>query len=135
MRTLRTIASTASLALALGGGVFVASTAQAATSHASLGRTAWGELRYTAGAGQTNDLGVTGKKVDVGSEDHYEILLTFRDKYAITLSTDRCGCPSATDRKVVECRVEVGVGAPATVTASTPTSPTAMTPRRSPDPR
>ncbi|MFB7244417.1 calcium-binding protein [Streptomyces populi] len=110
MRTLRTIASTASLALALGGGVFVASTAQAAASQASIGRTSWGELRYTAGAGQTNKLRITGKKVDVGSEDHYEILLTFRDAYDITLSTDRCGYPSAADHKLVECRVEVGVG-------------------------
>ncbi|MFE4699763.1 calcium-binding protein [Streptomyces sp. NPDC056738] len=110
MRTLRTIASTASLALALGGGVFVASTAQAATGSATLGRTSWGEFRYQAAAGQTNKLKVTAKEVDVDSEDYYLVLITFRDTYDITLSTDQCRYPSPTDHKVAECTKSVGVG-------------------------
>ncbi|WP_406839519.1 calcium-binding protein [Streptomyces sp. AHU1] len=110
MRTLRTIASTASLALALGGGVFVASTAQAAASPASIGRTSWGQFRYQAAAGQANDLRVTAKKADAHSEDYYFLLITFRDRYDITLSTDKCRYPSATDHKVVECTEAVGVG-------------------------
>ncbi|MFE1289294.1 calcium-binding protein [Streptomyces sp. NPDC058751] len=111
MRTLRTTASTASLALALGAGVLAASTAQAVTANpASLSRTTWGQFRYDAAAGQINDLRVTAKTVDVGSEDYYVVLITFRDKYDIALSTDQCRYPSAADHKIVECTKTVGVG-------------------------
>ncbi|MFD5515797.1 calcium-binding protein [Streptomyces sp. NPDC127066] len=116
MRTLRTIAAPASLALALalGGGVFAVSTAQAATaSSASISRAPYHVLRYKAAAGQTNNLRVTTKKVDIGSEDYYELHVTFRDRYDITISadsTDRCVYPSAADHKVVECMVAIGTG-------------------------
>ncbi|MFD5819720.1 calcium-binding protein [Streptomyces sp. NPDC127038] len=110
MRMSATIASAASLALAVGGGMFAASSAQAVTaSHASLGRAA-GEFRYKAAAGQANRLKVTAKDVDVDSEDYYETHITFRDTYDIALSTNACRYPSAADHKVVECTAEAGVG-------------------------
>ncbi|WP_328669655.1 calcium-binding protein [Streptomyces sp. NBC_00328] len=111
MRTLRTISATASLALALGGGLFSVSTAQAATaSSASISLAPYHVLRYKAAAGQTNNLRVTAKRVDVGSLDYYELHVTFRDRYDITISTDGCRYPSAADHKVVECTVVVGTG-------------------------
>ncbi|MEV6021362.1 calcium-binding protein [Streptomyces sp. f51] len=111
MRTLKTVASTVSLALALGGGVFAAATARAATAGTvSLTRTTWGEFRYKAAAGQTNRLKVTAKEVDVDSEDYDEIHITFRDVYDIAFSTRACRYPSAADHKVVECVTEAGVG-------------------------
>lgn len=111
MRTLRTIATTASLALAAGTGVGAATTADAVTAGpASIGRTAYGNLRYTAAAGQANDLKVTARNVDVGSEDHYEVHTTFRDRYTITFTVDTCRYPTAADHKVVECTTYAGVG-------------------------
>ncbi|MET9406918.1 calcium-binding protein [Streptomyces sp. NPDC002935] len=111
MRTLRAISATAALGLALGGGLFSVSTAQAATaSSATLTRATYGTFSYKAAAGQTNNLRVTTKDVDAGSEDYYYLRITFRDNYDITFSTDKCTYPSATDHKVVECTAVIGVG-------------------------
>ncbi|MFE2534650.1 calcium-binding protein [Streptomyces sp. NPDC059371] len=111
MRTLRAISATAALGLALGGGLFSVSTAQAATaSSATLTRATYGTFSYKAAAGQTNNLRVTTKEVDAGSEDYHYLRITFRDNYNITFSTDKCTYPSATDHKVVDCTAVIGVG-------------------------
>jgi Ca2+-binding RTX toxin-like protein len=110
MRTLRTTASTASLALALGGGVFAASAAQAATTSSASLSISVATFHYKAASGQANNLRVTTKEVDVGSQDYYNLVITFRDTYDITVSTNECSYPSATDRKVVECTAAIGQG-------------------------
>ncbi|MFF3406475.1 calcium-binding protein [Streptomyces sp. NPDC002742] len=107
MRTLRTIASTAALALALGGGLFSASTAQAATASSASIRASGGALWYSAGAGQANNLRVTAKYVDLDPSSYGEnVILTFRDKFDITIPTNVCRYPSATNHKVAECTVD-----------------------------
>lgn len=111
MRTLRTIAATAALAVALGGGMFAPSTAQAATASSASLVHADGELWYKAGAGQANNLTVTAKVVDVDpSQFGEDYLLTFRDKFDITISTNACSYPSPTDHKVAQCTVAIPLG-------------------------
>ncbi|MEU6274955.1 calcium-binding protein [Streptomyces populi] len=107
MRTLRTIASTASLALALGGSLFAVSTARAATASSASVRASSDRVWYTAGAGQANNLTVTAKVVDPDpSEYGQKVVITFRDRFDITISTNLCSYPSATDHKVVRCTVD-----------------------------
>ncbi|MFJ6833151.1 calcium-binding protein [Streptomyces sp. NPDC091209] len=107
MRTLRTIASAASLALALGGGLFAASTAQAATASSASLTASGGAVWYSAGAGQANNLTVTAKYVDLDPSAYGDdVVLTFRDKFDITISTNVCRYPSAANHKVAECTVD-----------------------------
>lgn len=111
MRTLRTVVLTASLALTLGGGVLATSTAQAAVASSASLLHADGELWYKAGAGQANNLTVTAKVVDADpSQFGEDYLLTFRDRFDITVSTAACSYPVPADRKVVECTVAIPVG-------------------------
>jgi Ca2+-binding RTX toxin-like protein len=115
MRTLRTISATATATatatviatLALGGSLFTASTAQAATASSASIRTYGGALWYSAGAGQVNNLTVTAKYVDLDPSAYGDdVVITFRDKFDITIPTSVCRYPSATDHKVAECTVD-----------------------------
>lgn len=111
MRTFRTIATAASLALAFGGGLFAAANAQAATASSASLVHSGGELWYKAGAGQANKLTVSAKVVDSDpSEFGSEYLLTFRDQFDITLSADECSYPTASDHTVAQCTVPAPEG-------------------------
>ncbi|WP_328451403.1 calcium-binding protein [Streptomyces sp. NBC_00386] len=107
MRTLRTISATAALALALGGSLFSVSAAQAATASSASIRASGGALWYSAGAGQANNLTVTAKYVDLDPSAYGDdVVITFRDKFDITIPTSVCRYPSATNHKVAECTVD-----------------------------
>lgn len=116
MRTYRTIAATATLAVALGTAVLSAPAAQAGpqgtkatkASTANLIRED-GELWYKAAPGQQNRLTV-GEEIEGrdGGESYY--VLTFHDNYEIAISPDaakwdECKYPKADDRTTVQCAV------------------------------
>lgn len=110
MRTYKALAATAGLALALGGALLTAPAAQAAPSAptASLVHDD-GELWYKAAPGQKNKLTVTDTIEHVGDFESYYVL-TFRDRFDVTIDADAaewddCAYPTASDRKVVRCRV------------------------------
>lgn len=112
MRTYKAIAATATLAFALGGAALAAPAAQAApsASTASLVHED-SELWYKAAPGQKNELTVTDKIENVGEFESYYVL-TFRDRFDIKIDAnaaewDECKYPTASDRKVVQCRVEI----------------------------
>ncbi|EPH45739.1 calcium-binding protein [Streptomyces aurantiacus] len=113
MRTYKAIAATATLALALGGAALMAPVAQAAPSAAATASLVHedGELWYKAAPGQKNKLTVTDKVENTGEFESYYVL-TFRDRFDITIDADaaewdECEYPTASDRKVVQCRVEI----------------------------
>ncbi|MFD6302465.1 calcium-binding protein, partial [Streptomyces sp. NPDC060223] len=115
MRTYRTrtIATTATLALALGGALFAAPTAQAATTVASVVHEN-GELWYKGAAGQANNLTVSTEVEERGEWEYYYVI-TFRDRGDVTIdssaaSTDECTYPSSADRTVVQCATEIPQG-------------------------
>ncbi|MFF4351873.1 calcium-binding protein [Streptomyces sp. NPDC001530] len=111
MRSLRILAATSSLALALGGAVLAAPAVQAATTTTASLVHADGELWYKAGAGQQNNLTVSAKVIDVDpSQFGEDYLLTFRDRVNITIATDECTYPSATDHTVAQCTVAIPLG-------------------------
>ncbi|MFC8669569.1 calcium-binding protein [Streptomyces sp. NPDC057199] len=110
MRVLRSIAATSTAVLALGGAVLAAPAAQAETTAATAATTTAtverydGAIWYRAAAGQVNDLRISTKAIDVDpNEFGGDYLVTFRDKFEITITTDACTYPSAADRTVVEC--------------------------------
>ncbi|MFG2128427.1 calcium-binding protein [Streptomyces sp. NPDC048751] len=109
MSTYRTIAATATLALTLGGAVLAAPAAQAAPAATASLVHYDGELWYKAAPGQTNNLTVSGKVVPRG-EWEADYVLTFRDRYDITLATPECTYPSPSDHKVAECAVPAPLG-------------------------
>ncbi|MEV0218375.1 calcium-binding protein [Streptomyces sp. NPDC050704] len=115
MRTYRTrtVAVTATFALALGGALFAAPTAHAATTVASVVHEK-GELWYKGAAGQVNNLTVSEEIEERGEWESYHVL-TFRDQGDITIDAsaaaiDECTYPSATDRTVVRCATEAPLG-------------------------
>lgn len=109
MRMHRTMAATATLALALGGAALAAPAAQAAaTTSGSLVRQD-GELWYKAAAGQTNHLTVSEKIESRGDYEEY-FILTFHDDNDITIDAqaaewNECVYPSADDHTTVQCAV------------------------------
>ncbi len=98
MRVLRSIAATSTLVLALGGAVLAAPVAQADTG-ADTASTATverydGAIRYRAAAGQVNDLRISTKAIDVDPDEFGgDYLVTFRDKFEITITTGRVHVP------------------------------------------
>ncbi|MCQ8191950.1 calcium-binding protein [Streptomyces rugosispiralis] len=111
MRRYRTLAATATLALALGGLALAAPAAQAApTASGSLVHED-GELWYKAAAGQKNNLTVSEQIVSRGEFESYYVL-TFRDRGDITIDPeaanwDECAYPTASDHTVARCAVEI----------------------------
>ncbi|WP_151482773.1 calcium-binding protein [Streptomyces albicerus] len=104
MRKLRTITATAALASALSGAVLAAPAAQADTTTTASVERYDGAIWYRAAAGQTNDLKISTKAIDLDPTDFGgEYLITFRDRFDITITTEACTYPSATDHTVVEC--------------------------------
>ncbi|MFI1482818.1 calcium-binding protein [Streptomyces sp. NPDC020747] len=105
MRVLRGIAATSTLVLALGGAVLAAPAAQADTAASTTTVERYdGAIWYRAAAGQVNDLRISTKMIDVDpNEFGGDHLVTFRDKFEITITTDACTYPSAADHTVVEC--------------------------------
>ncbi|MET7934223.1 calcium-binding protein [Streptomyces sp. NPDC005322] len=119
MRTHKTIATTATLALALGGAVLAAPAAQANTAAAAARATLAhdsGALWYKAADGQTDQLTVSVTSVDVDpSRFGSDYLLTFRDQVDMTIDAtasewDSCTYPSATDHTVVQCTIAAPLG-------------------------
>ncbi|UUU31732.1 calcium-binding protein [Streptomyces sp. CA-210063] len=117
MRTFRTIAATATAALALGGALLAVPTAQAATT-TSGAITRDGGLWYKATPGQNNQLTITDKVVDEtepgGSPEVYYVV-TFDDRYDITFDANsaewnRCEYPSADDHTIVQCVAPASLG-------------------------
>ncbi|WP_149829301.1 calcium-binding protein [Streptomyces tailanensis] len=111
MSTYRTIVATATAALALGGALLAAPTAQAAAPGPATLVHDGGELWYKAAPGQTNDLTISAK-VEQRSEWEYVYVLTFDDRYEMAIESnaaewDECVFPSASDRTVVQCAVEI----------------------------
>ncbi|MEU5689641.1 calcium-binding protein [Streptomyces venezuelae] len=120
MRIHRTIATTATtaLALTLGTAALAASTAQAAPSAAPSAAASTasvviedGELWYKAAAGQQNQVTVDEKIDHRGENDSYYVL-TFHDRYDISVSADaaqwdECVYPEEGDRTAVRCAVKI----------------------------
>ncbi|MFE6776271.1 calcium-binding protein [Streptomyces sp. NPDC057702] len=111
MRTYRTIAATASLALTLGTAVLAAPTAQAASNATATVVHQDGELWYKAAPGQRNKLTV-GEKIEERDEFASYYVLTFHDQYDITIDAsaaewDECAYPTPGDRTTVRCAVEI----------------------------
>ncbi|MER6159987.1 calcium-binding protein [Streptomyces sp. NPDC001868] len=115
MRTLRTIAAaTATAVLALGGGLLAAPGAQAAAVGPATLVHDDGELWYKAAAGQDNRLTVSAT-IEERSEYELYHVLTFDDRVEMAIEAraaewDECVYPSAEDRTVVQCKVEVVLG-------------------------
>ncbi|MEU1790431.1 calcium-binding protein [Streptomyces sparsogenes] len=113
MRKHGIIAATATVALALGGALFAAPTAQAATPVASVVHEE-GELWYKGAAGQTNHLTVS-EAVEQRGEFEYYYIITFRDQGDIAIdasaaTTDECAYPSEADHTVVRCATMAPLG-------------------------
>ncbi|MGW3572426.1 calcium-binding protein [Streptomyces sp. NPDC000941] len=113
MRKHGIIAATSTLALALGGALFAAPAAQAATTVASVVHED-SELWYKGAAGQTNNLKVSVEIEQRGEWESYYVI-TFRDRGDITIDPtaaeyDECVYPSAADHTVVRCATEVPLG-------------------------
>ncbi|EKX63777.1 type I secretion target GGXGXDXXX repeat (2 copies) [Streptomyces ipomoeae 91-03] len=111
MRKYRTIAATATAALALGGALFAAPAAQAAAPGPATLVHDGGELWYKAAPGQTNDLTISAK-VEQRGDWEYVYILTFDDRYEMSIESnaaewDECVFPSTSDRTVVQCAVEI----------------------------
>ncbi|THC54971.1 calcium-binding protein [Streptomyces sp. A1499] len=114
MRINRTIAATATLALALGTAGSAASAAQAAPSAARATASvvvADGELWYKAAPGQRNKVAVDEEIDTRGEHDSYYVL-TFHDRYDIAISADaaehdECVYPEEGDRTSVRCAVKI----------------------------
>ncbi|QKW10113.1 calcium-binding protein [Streptomyces sp. NA04227] len=98
-------AATGALALILGGAALAAPAAQAAPAAAEM---VWedAELTFVAAPGQVNELTVSARVVENGPNDS-EYVLTFRDRNNIDAKARECTYPSASDHKVVECRVHI----------------------------
>lgn len=114
MRTYRTIVATATAALALGGALLAAPTAQAAPAGPATLVRDDGELWYKAAPGQTNDLTIT-ERTEQRSEWEYYHILTFDDRVEMAIdpsaaSAYECVFPSADDRTVVQCAVFIPQG-------------------------
>lgn len=117
MRVHRTIAATATLGLALGTAALTTPAAhaapaapRAAASTASVIHED-GELWYKAAPGQQNKLTVDEEIDHRGEHDSYYVL-TFDDRYDITISADaaewdECVYPKESDRTVVRCAVKI----------------------------
>jgi serralysin len=112
MRTSRVLATTATLALALGSAVLAAPAAQAAPAAATATVVHQeGELWYEAAPGQQNKLTVDEEIEDRGEFESYYVL-TFHDRYDISIDasaadSDECTYPTQGDHTVVRCAVEI----------------------------
>lgn len=108
MRSHRSIAATTSLALALGGAVLAAPTAQAAPTSTATVAFEVNHLRYKAGAGQSNRFTVAVDREERPDWEWGYWIITFRDRVDITIdpraaAERECTYPDATDHKVVQC--------------------------------
>ncbi|MDX2569788.1 calcium-binding protein, partial [Streptomyces scabiei] len=65
-----------------------------------------GELWFKAAPGQANRLTVSAKIVE-RTEWEADYVLTFNDRYAITLAAKECTYPQPADRTVAECAVPI----------------------------
>ncbi|QFQ96954.1 calcium-binding protein [Streptomyces phaeolivaceus] len=106
--TVITTATTA-LTLALTGALLTAPLAQAAPAPAASLVHEKGELWFKAAPGQANRLTVSARIVE-RTEWEADYVLTFNDRYAITLSAKECAYPKSTDRTVAECAVPIPLG-------------------------
>ncbi|MFJ6567995.1 calcium-binding protein [Streptomyces sp. NPDC091292] len=112
-RTYRTFTASAALALALGATALAAPVAQAAPTATATATVVHddSELWYKAAPGQQNKLTV-GEEIENRGEFESYYILTFRDRYDITIDAsaatwDECTYPTQGDRTVVRCAVEV----------------------------
>ncbi|MER6141131.1 calcium-binding protein [Streptomyces sparsogenes] len=113
MRKHGIIAAVSTAALALGGALFAAPAAQAATPVASVVHEG-GELWYKGAAGQTNNLTVS-EAVEQRGEFEYYYIITFRDQGDIAIdasaaTADECVHPSEADHTVVRCATMAPLG-------------------------
>ncbi|MVO86080.1 calcium-binding protein [Streptomyces sp. p1417] len=117
MRIHRTVAATATLALTLGTAALTASNAQAAPAAPTAARATASvvhdgdELYYKAAPGQVNKVTVDERIEHRGEHDDY-YLITFHDKYDITISADaaewdECVYPEEGDRTAVRCAFKI----------------------------
>jgi Ca2+-binding RTX toxin-like protein len=110
MATRRTFTTAVALTVALGGALLAAPTVQAApASKASLVYEK-GELWFKAAPGQANRLTVTGKIVPGEQDWEAFYVLTFDDRYDITLAAGVCSYPKDYDHTTAECKVPIPVG-------------------------
>lgn len=111
MRSYRTLAATATLALSLGSSLLALPAAQAAAPATATVTHADGKLTYQAAAGQRNRLTVGEVIEERGEFDSYYVL-TFQDRYDIAIDPsasdhDECAYPTAADHTVVRCAVGI----------------------------
>ncbi|MGW1671695.1 calcium-binding protein [Streptomyces sp. NPDC002324] len=104
--TTRTAAVTTALTLALAGTLLAAPLAQAAPAPAASLVHDKGELWFKAAPGQANRLTVSAKIVE-RTEWEADYVLTFNDRYVITLAAKECSYPEPADRTVAECAVPI----------------------------
>ncbi|MFF9039616.1 calcium-binding protein [Streptomyces sp. NPDC014892] len=108
--TSRTVTATTALTLALTGALFAAAPlAQAAPASTASLVHEQGELWFKAAPGQANRLTVSAKIVE-RTEWEADYVLTFDDRYAITLAAKECAYPNPADRTVAECAVPIPMG-------------------------
>jgi serralysin len=105
----RTAAVTAVFALALGGALLAAPAVSAAPKSAASLVHEQGELWFKAAPGQANRLTVSARIVP-RSEWEADYVLTFDDRYEITLGAAECAYPKPADRTVAECAVPLPMG-------------------------
>ncbi|MFH8369640.1 calcium-binding protein [Streptomyces sp. NPDC018031] len=118
MRMRAITAATATATLALSWAVLGMPAAQADTAATTASATLVHDdaLWYKAAAGQTNQLTVTVKSIDVDpSEFGEDFQITFRDEAGMTIDataaeTDACVYPTAGDRTVVQCVIAEPLG-------------------------
>lgn len=105
----RAITATAALTLALGAALLTAPPVGAAPAPTASLVHDKGELWFKAAPGQANRLTVSAKIVE-RTEWEADYVLTFNDRYAITLGAGECTYPKPADRTVAECAVPIPMG-------------------------
>ncbi|MGW0846591.1 calcium-binding protein [Streptomyces sp. NPDC002787] len=108
-RAITAATAATALTLALGGALLTAPLAQAAPAPTASLVHDQGELWFKAAPGQANRLTVSAKIVE-RTEWEADYVLTFNDRYAITLAAKECTYPKPADRTVAECAVPVPMG-------------------------
>ncbi|UUU34193.1 calcium-binding protein [Streptomyces sp. CA-210063] len=103
------ITATTALPLALGAALLTASAVHAAPAPTASLVHDKGELWFKAAPGQANRLTVSAKIVE-RTEWEADYVLTFNDRYAITLGASECTYPKPADRTVAECAVPIPMG-------------------------
>ncbi|MFE7835985.1 calcium-binding protein [Streptomyces sp. NPDC057474] len=108
-RAVTTATATAVLTLTLAGALLSAPLAHAAPAPTASLVHDKGELWFKAAPGQANRLTVSAKIVE-RTEWEADYVLTFNDRYAITLAAKECTYPEPADRTVAECAVPIPLG-------------------------